>query len=194
MKKKMFSMILGCGLTVSLWGQELDLSFLKDLEAKATEVTNVSLGKEQMQLIQGLTSGVAGELKSLAGGIELVQVRSLEFDKEGMFSLAEMTALRDKVKTNEFLPVISVKQKGGFTEILLRKGPKGNRGFLILSVEPREVSIVNIVGDLDLASLGKLAGKFGIPDVVLEGKGESGKGNAKGSGNAKKDEEDEDLL
>jgi hypothetical protein len=189
MKKNVLSMIFGFGLTASVWGQELDLSFLKDLEAKAREVTNVSLGKEQMQLIQGLSGGAGGELKSLAGGIELVQVRSLEFDKEGMFSLADMTALRDKVKTNEFLPVISVKEKGGFTEILLRKGPKGNRGFLIFSVEPREVTIVNIVGDLDLASLGKLAGKFGIPSVILDG-GSSSKG--KGSSGAKKDEEDED--
>ncbi len=176
-------------VALQAWGQELDLSFLKDLEAKATEVTNVSLGKEQMQLIQGLTGSAGGELKALASGIELVQVRSLEFDKEGMYSMAEMSALRDKVKTSEFLPVISVKEKNGFTEILLRKGPKGNRGFLIIAVEPKEVTIVNIVGDLDLASLGKLAGKFGIPNVILEGASSS---KGKGGGGAKKEEEDED--
>lgn len=190
MKKKMFSLWMGLGLTATLWAQELDLSFLKDLEAKATEVTNVSLGKEQMQLIQGLSSGAGGELKALAGGIELVQVRSLQFDKEGLFNLAEMTAMKDKLKTSELLPVISVKEKGGFTEILLRKGPKGNRGFLIFAVEPREVTIVNIVGELDLASLGKLAGNFGIPNVVLQGG--SGKGSGKPNGSSKKEEDEED--
>jgi hypothetical protein len=189
MKKRMFSAFLGFGLSAALWGQELDLSFLKDLEAKAAEVTNVSLGKEQMQLIQGLSGGAGGELKALAGGIELVQVRALEFDKDGMFNMTDMASMRDKLKTSEFVPVISVKERNGFTEILLRKGPKGNRGFLIFAVEPREVTVVNIVGDIDLASLGKLAGKFGVPNVVLDG-GSSSKGKGADSGKKEEDEED----
>jgi len=94
--------------------------------------------------------------------------------------------LRAKLKNGDFVPLISVKEKGGFTEIVMRKGPKGNRGFVIVSAEAREVTVVNIVGDLDLASLGKLTGKFGIPNIQMNSGGSS-KGNKGG-----KKEQDED--
>lgn len=190
MKKNMLAAFALFGFAMQTWGQELDLSFLKDLEAKAAESTNISLGKEQLQMIQGLTGGVAGELKSLAGGIEMVQVKVLEFEQAGMFKMADMQALKDKLKGSDMVPIISVKERNGFTEIMLRKGPKGNRGFVILSAEPRELTVVNIVGDLDLASLGKLSGKFGIPDLVLQEGSKSGR--QKGTSAPDKKEEDEE--
>jgi hypothetical protein len=181
-------------LAGSVWGQELDLSFLKDIEDKAKEATNITLGKEQMQLISGLSGSSGVDLKTLAAGLEMVQVKVLEFDKEGMFRMADMETLRNKVKGADMVPVISVREKNGFTEILMRKGPKGNRGFVILAAEPRELTIVNIVGELDLSSLGKLSGKFGIPNVSMgpvEGRAGSKPAAPK---EAKKEEEEDNLL
>ena len=164
--------------------QELDLSFLKGLEAKAKESTDINLGPEQIQLMMGFSGEGSKELLGLGKSIERVQVKTFEFDKEGMYSVADMEGLRQQLKTGDFLPLLSVKEKGGFTEIVMRKGPKGMRGFVILSAEPREVTVVNIVGDLDMNSLSKLTGKFGIPNIQM---GPAGKG--KGSG--KKDKDDE---
>ena len=166
--------------------QELDLSFLKGLEAKAKESTDINLGPEQIQLLMGFSGEGSKELLGLGKSIERVQVKTFEFDKEGMYSFAEMEGLRAKLKGGDFVPLISVKEKGGFTEIVMRKGPKGMRGFVIVSAEARELTVVNIVGDLDLASLGKLTGKFGIPNIQMNSGG-SGKGN-KGA----KKEQDED--
>ncbi len=173
-------------LAAAGWAQELDLSFLKGLEEKATESTNITLGKEQLKLLSGFTNESA-ELKALAGGLELVQVRVLEFDKEGMFKIADMEALKAKVKGEDTVPFLSVKEKDGFTEILMRKGAKGLRGFVILAAESKELTVVNIVGDLDLASLGRLAGKFGIPDIALENKAKP-----KSDASGKKDEDNEE--
>jgi hypothetical protein len=189
MNKKMFCAILT--LSASLVGQELDLSFLKELEAKAEESTSINLGKEQLQLIKGLSGGaVGGELQALAGNIELVQVKVLEFDKDGMFKMSDMEALRDKVKASDVVPVMTVKERDGFTEIFMRKGPKGNRGFVILAAEKRELTIVNIVGEIDLASLAKLGGKFGIPNVILENQGSKGKSKS-ADGNPPRAKDDE---
>lgn len=162
--------------------QELDLSFLKGLEAKAKESTDINLGPEQIQLMMGFSGEGSKELLGLGKSIERVQVKTFEFDKEGMYSVADMETLRQKLKTGDFLPLLSVKEKGGFTEIVMRKGPKGMRGFVILSAEPREVTVVNIVGDLDMNSMSKLAGKFGIPNIQM---------GPLGKGNGKKDKDDE---
>lgn len=156
--------------------QELDLSFLKGLEAKAKQTTDINLGPEQIQLMMGFSGEGSKEFLGLGKSIELVQVRSFEFDDEGMYSLEAMEALRQKLKSSDFVSIISVKERKGFTEIAMRKGPKGMRGFVVLSAEPKQVTVVNIVGDIDMNSLSKLTGKFGIPNIQM---GPVGKGSAK---------------
>ena len=42
-------------------------------------------------------------------------------------------------------------------------------GMTIIAAEKRELAVVNIVGPVDLKSLGELGGKFGIPKDVLSG-------------------------
>jgi hypothetical protein len=165
-KIKFFAVLLFTSL-FAFGEQELDLSFLKGLEAKAKESTSVDLGPEQLQLMMGFSGEGSKELQALGKNLERVQVRSFEFDTAGAYSLADMEKLREKLRSSDYLPFVSVKEKGGFTEIVMKKGPKGMRGFVILVAEPKEVTVVNISGDLDLASLSKLAGKFGVPNVVM---------------------------
>jgi hypothetical protein len=40
-------------------------------------------------------------------------------------------------------------------------------GLVVLSAEPRELRVVNIVGPVDLEKLASLEGQFGIPDLNL---------------------------
>jgi hypothetical protein len=166
MKLKHFVAVLFTSM-LAMAEQELDLSFLKGLEAKARESTDINLGPEQLKLMMGFSGEATKELQGLGKSIERVQVKTFEFDKEGAYSIADMEKLRADLKTGDFVPFISVKERNGFTEIAMRKGPKGMNGFVILVAEPRELTVVNIVGEIDLASLGKLAGKFGIPNVHM---------------------------
>ena len=41
-------------------------------------------------------------------------------------------------------------------------------GLVVLSAEPKELTVVNIVGPVDLDKLAALEGQFGIPDLDLE--------------------------
>lgn len=173
---RILAFALAGAMTMAFAEQELDLSFLKGLESKAAESTSIDLGPDQLKLMLGFVDGGSKEMGDLARMIERVQVRTFEFDKEGMYSLADMENLRQKVKAADFVPFISTKERKGFTEILMRKGPKGLRGFVILTAEPKELTVVNIVGDLDLNSLSKLSGKLGIPNMSLENQG---KGSSK---------------
>lgn len=158
-------------LTLPLMAQEIDLSFLKGLEAKAREASNIDLGPEQMGLIKGFSGLIGGDLGDVATGLKRVKVYSLEFDKEGMYNLADAENVRAKVKSDaKWLSMMSVKEKGGFTEIMMHKGANGESdGILILVAEPRELTVVNIVGALDMTKLSKLGGKFGIPKIEIDG-------------------------
>lgn len=157
-------------LALPLVAQEVDLSIFKGLEAKARETSNIDLGPEQMSLMKGFSGLLGGDLSEATAGLKRVKVYSLEFDKDGMYSLADAESVRTKVKSDsKWLSLISVKEKGGFTEIMTHKGPNGEMdGFLVLAAEPRELTIVNIIGVLDLNKLAKLGGKFGIPKIEVD--------------------------
>ncbi|HEU5134552.1 MAG TPA: hypothetical protein VFU13_05350, partial [Steroidobacteraceae bacterium] len=42
------------------------------------------------------------------------------------------------------------------------------QGLAIIASEPREFTIVNIVGNIDLEQLHDLEGNFGVPDLEIE--------------------------
>jgi len=179
----MKSLYLLAVLAWPLAAQEVDLSFLKGLESKARESSNIDLGPEQMGLIKGFSGLVGSDLSDVATGLRRVKVHTLEFDKDGMYNLAEAENVRTKIKADpKWLSLISVKEKGGFTEILTHRAPNGDvDGFLILTAEPRELTVVNIVGVLDLKKLARLGGNFGIPRIELE----KAKDKLKDKGNGK---------
>jgi len=183
-KKQVFAVLLMSWLAAA--AQEIDLRALKALEAKASETTDINLGPEQIKLMMGLGSELAPELQGLGKTVERVQVKTLQFDKEGAYTLAETEKLRESVMTGNLVSLISVKKKNGFTEIAMRKGPKGeNAGFLIERGEPTEIAVVSIVGQLDLSSLAKLSGKLGVPNIQM-GPAET----SKKKGSAKQEEEE----
>ena len=153
-----------------LAAQEVDLSILKSFESKARETSNIDLGPEQMGLVKGFSGLVGGDLGDATAGLKRVKVYTLEFDKDGMYNMADAESVRTKVKADsKWMSLISVKEKGGFTEIMTHKGPTGDiDGFLILAAEPRELTVVNIIGTLDMNKLAKLGGKFGIPKIEVD--------------------------
>jgi len=55
-------------------------------------------------------------------------------------------------------------------DIYMAVGEGRANGLVIIASEPREFTIVNIVGSIDLQKLHSLEGKFGIPRLQLEEK------------------------
>ena len=54
------------------------------------------------------------------------------------------------------------------------------QGLVILAAEPKELTVVDIVGPIDLDMLSELGGHMGIPPVeVKKGGKEAGNGNSK---------------
>lgn len=174
-----------------LLAQTIDFKMLDKLGEKARESSVVNLGPEQLGMLSGLTSGEGKNLGEVAKAIRSIQVRSYEFDQKGEYDIGIVQAFRDKVKaTGEWVNIIEVKEKGGFTDISILKGPDGkSKGFLIVAAEPREVTVVHLDGPLELSSLGKLGGVLGIPEIVGSGKKSAGTGAAPKA----KQEDDDDL-
>jgi hypothetical protein len=61
-------------------------------------------------------------------------------------------------------------EEGETVEVYIRSEAKGIGGLAIIATEPKQLTLVNIVGPIDLDSLSELGGQFGIPEVEVDKK------------------------
>ena len=102
--------------------------------------------------------------RELIEGLKGIYVRSYEFDREFAYPSAELDSLRKQLAG--WQKVVSVRGRKDQDNVdvdLSIDGGKAN-GLVIIAIEPREFTIVDISGSIDLQKLRRLQGKFGIPN------------------------------
>jgi hypothetical protein len=170
MKPTLASALIGLVLAAAPARAQLKLN-LDGLAAKARESVDVSLDANMLQIAGKFLSAEKkdeAKAKELVSKLKGIQVRTFEFDKEGQYSQADLQPIRDQLKAPGWSRIVSVVEKNESVEIYLKTEGGQTAGLAILAAEPRELSIVSIVGSIDLEQLGALSGRFGIPSLPLE--------------------------
>ncbi|HYY41377.1 MAG TPA: DUF4252 domain-containing protein, partial [Pyrinomonadaceae bacterium] len=112
------------------------------------------------------------DLKQIIAGLKGVYVKNFEFNNEGEYTQADIAPIRAQLKAPGWARFVNVinKKEGRNIEVYLMTAPQGARveGLAILAAEPKQLTVVNIVGIIDIEKLSKLEGQFGIPDLDLE--------------------------
>ncbi len=168
MKTKLFVMLIAAAGMMAAQQVKLPAA-LDKLASKAKEVTNVTLGPELMGIATKFMDSKKpdeAEAKKIAGKLRGVYIRSYEFEKEGEYTEADYSEIREQLKTPEWTNIISTRSSKEISEIYMHK----DGGMLILSAEPRELTVVNIVGNITAEDIGGLSGQFGVPNVVVKEK------------------------
>ena len=146
----------------------------KELAARASDVTEVTLGKNMLGFAAKFMNGKDQDeaaTRKLIENLDGIYVRSYEFDKEGQYSMEEIEKLRSYFATSEWTPIVhSHERKSGETSDILVKVVNGEtRGMFILSAEPKELSIVLILGPVRMEDLGRLSGMAGLAGPLGSG-------------------------
>lgn len=171
---RVLSLLFLITATVSLTAQaqemRLQLSNLDKLEARATESVDVTLDGKLLNIAtMFLDSKKPQELaiKDLVAGLKGVYVRVLEFDKEGEYTTADVDAVRTQLRAPTWSRMVGVKSKkeGENVEVYMTMTGTQIGGIAVIATEPKQLTVVNIVGMIDLEKLVKLSGKFGIPSI-----------------------------
>lgn len=140
--------------------QSFDFKTLDKLAANAKESTNITLEGDALKLATSFLGQGADSLKNLTG----VYVRSYEYEKSGQYREEDLAPLRAYIKSLNWTKVIDVKESDETTEIYLHPLPNNKLGGLaIVSAESKEVTVVFISGELNIADVAKLGGGLGIP-------------------------------
>lgn len=151
----------------------LQLPDFTALSKKASQSVDISLDPSLLQLASGAISYDNGNngaaVNDLIKGIRGIYVRSYTFDRPGEYSKTDVKAVQAQLLAPGWVPVVSthdLKQGGNVDIYILRNGDHTD-GVAIIAAQPRQLTIVNIVGSINLAKLAQLQGKFGVPKVGI---------------------------
>lgn len=138
----------------------------KELAAKASDVTEVTLGKNMLGFAAKFMNGGDKDeaaTRKLIESLDGIYVREYEFDKEGQYSMDQVKQLRTYFETPEWSPIVHEHERNGETTDILVKQVNGEtHGMFILAAEPKELTIVLILGPIRLDQLGQLSGLGGL--------------------------------
>ncbi|MGH8294622.1 MAG: DUF4252 domain-containing protein [Steroidobacteraceae bacterium] len=162
----------------------LQLPDFPALAKRATKSVDITLDPSLLRLASGViddNSGANGAaVNDLIKGLRGIYVRSYTFDKPGEYSKADVRAIRSQLLAPGWQPIVSthdVKQ-GSHVDIYVQRSDNRTEGIAIIAAEPLQLTIVNIVGSIDLAKLARLQGQFGVPKVGLTASAQAKSGSA----------------
>ena len=165
--RKITLFIFLIALAAPLYAQRLNLDF-PALADRASETVDVTLDGPMLRLASRFLNDRDPDertAKDLVGKLQGIYVHSYEFDKEGEYDRAVIEKVRAQLGPS-WKPMVTVRSKvKENVDIYLDTRGDAVAGLLIISAEPRELTLVNIVGPIDLDKLVSLEGEFGIPHI-----------------------------
>ncbi len=121
---------------------------LDNVADKAKEKTEVTIeGPLLEQALKSLPDGIKAS-------VNRVLIREYEFEEAGQYSEADIEAIRKQVGPGTgWSRVLSSKEDGELTEIYMLSQNGKTAGFLLISAEKKELTVIHIGGSINLASL-----------------------------------------
>ncbi len=151
----------------SAQGGKIQMDHLNRLAEKATENVDVTVDATMLKKSAGFLAGRGVDnqkLQELIEGIRGIYVKSFKFDIPNAYADSDVETIRKQVAKEGWSRIVGVREKNQLTEIYLWKEGGSNGGLVVIAAEANELTVVNIVGNVDLASLaalGPMIPKFG---------------------------------
>jgi hypothetical protein len=143
------------------------------LADKASESVTVSLEPSLLGMACRFLSAddpEEAQAKKLCTSLRGIYVRHYTFEMDYAYPKADIDRVRRQLSAPGWNRIVEARSKKENTDVdvfVLIEGEKA-QGLSIIASEPREFTIVNIVGSIDLEQLHQLEGQFGVPELDIE--------------------------
>ena len=166
-------MLLSATATAMAQNPRIQTSQLDGLAAKASETVDVNIDESLMALTTKFLSSKDDDerkVKELVSGLKGIYVKSFEFESEGQYTDADLEGIRSQLRNPGWSKIIDARsKKDGSIQVYLMHTGSQISGLAVLATEHKEITVINIVGPVDLEKLTQLEGEFGIPELGLQG-------------------------
>ena len=151
----------------------LKIPEFKGLTEKASEAVVITLDTSLLGMAARFLDDANPEdaaAKEVLTGIQGIYVTSYTFDKPNEYSKGDVDTVRKQLSAPGWSRLMEVRSRKEQSDVDIYLSMDGDRatGLAIVASEPKEFTIVNIVGSVDLDKLRKIEGKFGVPKLELE--------------------------
>ncbi|HYI09829.1 MAG TPA: DUF4252 domain-containing protein [Thermoanaerobaculia bacterium] len=167
MRKTVLTLVLTLAVAMPAAAQQINLDF-PGLADRAEEVVDLTIDADMLRVAAKFFSGKNKDeraIRDMISGLKGIYVRSYEFAKAGEYDMK----LVDRIKTQlgpSWKPLVTVRSKKK-DNVNIYADMRGDKihGLVIIAAEPREFTVVNINGPIDIDRLADLEGQFGIPNM-----------------------------
>jgi Domain of unknown function (DUF4252) len=165
-------LLLGAGPAMADSSGRLELPDLSALESKASETVEVTLDANLLGLAGRYLDGkdpAEADVKAIIGGLQGVYVRSYTFDDVVAVPSGDIAKLKQQLAAPGWSRIVGARSRKENTnvEVFLRLAGDKAIGLAVLAIEPKQFTIVNIVGAVDLERLHRLEGQLGVPKLEI---------------------------
>jgi hypothetical protein len=154
-------------LAVPAMAQQIKMDF-PDLADRADEVVDVTLDASLLRLgVKFLSDKDEDQraVRDLVKNLEGIYVRSYEFSHDNEYDRTMVDRVKSQLgPTWKALVTVRSKYKDNVYVYANMHGDDVT-GLVVISAEPREFTVVNIVGPIDIERLASIEGEFGIPKI-----------------------------
>ena len=143
------------------------------LAQKATESVTITLDPALLGMAARFLDGNDPQdaaTKEVIKGLQGIYVRSYTFDKDAAYQAADIDAVRRQLSAPGWNRLVEThsRKTGANVDIYIMIDNNRAIGLALIASEPRQFTIVNIVGAIDLDKLHKLEGQFGVPKLDID--------------------------
>jgi hypothetical protein len=166
--------IIATAFVAQAQDSRIQMGSLDHLAAKASQTVDVNIDERLMRMAAKLLSDKDAdekEVKQLVAGLKGIYVKSFEFDLDGQYTAADIDSIRTQLRGPGWSRLVNVtSKKEGNLEVYLQLSGEQIGGLAVLHTDNRELTVVNLVGPVDLDKLAKLEGQLGVPELGIETK------------------------
>src|SRR5215216_2041298 len=165
-------LVLAPILSANAQDSRIQMSGLDHLASKASQTVDVNIDERLMRMAAKVFSDKnedEREVKKLVAGLKGIYVKSFEFEAEGQYVAADVETIRTQLRGPGWTRLVNVtSKKEGMLEVYLLFNGDVVGGLAVLHTDDKELTVVNIVGPVDVDKLAKLEGQLGVPELGIE--------------------------
>jgi|KBSMisStaDraftv2_1062788.scaffolds.fasta_scaffold07401_5 Domain of unknown function (DUF4252) len=147
---------------------ELRLPDFSHLRQHAVDFTDVTIDGFLLRIARKMAADEQdNEAMSILKDIKSVRVRAFEFDSDDAYSGTDLDSIRQQLAAPGWTAVVQQRSREQHSNVDVYMNVDGDKilGIAVIESEPRSFTVVNVVGNIDIAKLAKLAGGLGLPKV-----------------------------
>jgi hypothetical protein len=134
----------------------------------STGVTEVTLDEELLSTLAEISTEEDPNVMAVLNGLKLVKANVYEVNEDNKENLqSKINNIDSKLAGSNWKRIVKTRNENEIANIYIKQGSnKKIVGLVVTSLDSSgEAAFVNIVGTIDLATIGKLGKKFDIPQL-----------------------------